>query len=722
MTRDSTTALLLIAATACSASTNKLVSPEPHYAQIAARVARRLPREHLTHAPLDDMIAARTWTNYLAALDYDRVYFMRSDIERFLHQRGELDNQLAEGDVSFAYDVFNLFKKRVLSRQAYVEGLLDGAFNLEQDEDYVWRRKDLPWVADEDEWNDVWRRRTKNEYVREMVARTLAKTTRREVSSTNEPPAVADAPPVAEPPSVPEAILNRHRQAVTIFNDSDSEWVLQKYLSAFAHAYDPHSDYMSPSTVEDFNIEMRLSLVGIGALLRPEDGTAKIVRLIPGGPAARDAREHRLRPGDKIIAVAQGDGEPVDIRHWPLYKAVRIIRGEEGTTVVLTVIPASDPTGVTTKEVDLVRDQVKLEEQAAQLRTEEVRPGGSEQEPVTLGVISLPTFYANMKVTSRRNPAYRSAAQDVEKLLRKAGEDGVQGVLLDLRNNGGGSLLEAIRMTGLFIRTGPTVQVRESGGITVLPDRNPAVSYAGPLVVLVNRLSASASEILAGALQDYGRAIIVGDSKTHGKGTVQAIRPLGFDDRLGSIKTTSSIFYRITGNSTQLKGVIPDIVISSPYDYMELGEDHLPNPLPWSSVEPTLYATVADLGPVVEHLTERSEARRQNGERFSAYRKFLHRVRAANETTRLPLQLEKRLAMAKVERELSELQRSLAANGRESPEEENPRQNDLVLDEALRVLADLAALQGREATAADMPANDPADLSNLLEGWIKQRM
>jgi carboxyl-terminal processing protease len=482
---------------------------------------------------------------------------------------------------------------------------------------------------------------------------------------------------------------------LTMLTDSDGKWLIEKYLTAFAHAYDPHSGYMTASSVEDFDIEMKLSLTGIGALLRAEDGAAKIVRLIPGGPADMDKRDIRLRAGDKIIAVGQDTDPIVDVLHWPLHRIVALIRGPKGSRVVLTVIPASDPSGSTTKQVDLIRDEVKLEEQAADSSVRTIVDSNGDER--TFGVIRLPAFYASMGIDNPRHPEYRSAAKDVQTILHDLQTNGVEGIILDLRNNGGGSLMEAIRMAGLFIRSGPTVQVRERHSIRVLPDRNPSLAYAGPLVVLVNRLSASASEIVAGALQDYGRALVVGGEKTHGKGTVQTIISLGRDTELGSLRVTTASYYRISGSSTQLRGVTPDIVIPSPFDYMKLGEDAMQNPIPWTAVMPTRYAPVADLDGIKPQLRAASEARRSESERFEAYQQLLSRIEAINDAEELPLDLEGRMALARSERDLAELQESLIP---ESPDGDGNKTEhaDLVLEETLQILADFTGTQ--HATAA----------------------
>lgn len=717
------------------------VGPDPVYEQIGVRLARRLPRYHLTRSALDDGISAQTWTNYLDSLDYNRVYFLASDIATFRQHEVTLDDELQRGDMSFAYEVFDVFKARVRERHAYVTERLDQGFDLTRQESFKWKRKASPRATDRAAWNELWRKKLKNEYVRQIVARELAieaaaqgKESGVESDEGDSDGADGDAPETAPPPRVvvpggedddveqdetltlsPEALIaKRYEQFKIMLEDSDAEWVLEKYLSAFAQAYDPHSAYMSPSSLEDFSIEMKLSLVGIGALLRSEDGAAKIVRLIPGGPAARDKRDKRLKPGDKIVGVGQDDAPPVDILHWPLYKVVRLIRGKRGTKVVLVVVPASDPSGLTTKRVDLLRDEVKLEEQACSAKTERVT--GSDGATLTLGILKVPAFYANMNAKSPDDPGFRSVSYDAAKILRDFTEQGVSGVVLDLRSNGGGSLLEAIKTTGLFIKVGPAVQVRERFNTRTLYDEDRSVVYAGPLIVLVNRLSASASEIVAGALQDHGRAIIVGDSKTHGKGTVQTIVELGPDTRLGVIKVTTASYYRISGGSTQLKGIIPDIIVPSAFDSMEFGEEYLSNPIEWSRVMPVRYKPVADLSGILAQVKERSEQRRAKDAGFTAYMALLQRIGEMNRKEAMPLDLAERKQFAMMEKDVSDLQTVLVegGDGREGGE-----LSDLVLGESLRILADVVALWAERGGLAFEPGPvGDRSLSEVIAEWL----
>lgn len=735
----------------------KTLAPDPSYAAICERFAERMPRLHLLRLEMGDLVASRAWSNLLDTVDYEHLYFLQSDIDRFAKVEMQLDDQLKTGDTAFAFDVFEVFKERLSNRVDYVNQLLQTGFDWTQNESYVWQRKDAPFPASETEWNDLWRRKIKNDYLRLLIGREQAASNAvssnamaavagltnaplvevappptnavgaafvpPEASGTNAPvePASTNAIAVStNAPSIEQMILKRYQQAQTIIEDSDPEWVLQRYLTAFTLAYDPHSAYYTPSALEDFEIEMNLALFGIGALLSAEDGAAKIVRLIPGGPAARDTREKRLQTGDKIIGVAQGDAEPVDVLHWPLNKIVGLIRGEKGSRVVLTVIPASDASGTVTKKVDLVRDEVKLEDQAATGTVHVVlSPEGITNK---LGVVRLPAFYGSMRVRSPEEPGFRSAVYDVIQILREQKEQGVSGVILDLRGNGGGALVEAIDMAGIFIRRGPTVQVKERFGTRPLDDEDPRVFYSGPLVVLVNHLSASASEIVTGALQDYGRAVIVGDSKTHGKGTVQSVLDLGRDKTMGALKVTTASYIRITGAATQLQGVTPDIVVPSPWDFMETGEEHLSYPIPWSMERPADFLPVADLSGVIPMLRERSEERRRRDPQFQAYARLLERIADMNETHALPLNQEERRSLAAAERELSDLQERLASESAQGAAESTDPSaapvKDLVLSETLNILQDLVKVQpsANPASTADVPAAAPA---NMMSEWLR---
>ncbi len=663
--------------------------------KITRAVAYSLPLFHLNQLPLDEHISTNAFNLFIGSLDPARSYFLQSDIDALTADSRTLSKRLRKGDIEFATRTFTILMERIEDRMTFTEELLEQGFDTTKDETFLWDRKDAPWVANKEEWNELWRKRIKHEYVARLVSKQVY-IDEEEAPPTNtvdsaetivtnivlEAGEMLDETAETADLTPEEFILERYEQFELTMASFDEEMLLQRYLTSFSLVYDPHSDYMSPSSVEDFDINMKLMLVGIGAMLRPDDGTAKIVRVIPGGPADQDGR---LKPGDKIIAVAEGDGEPVSILHWPLYKAVRIIRGEKDSTVVLSVIPASDRSGTRIKKIDLVRDEVKLEEQAAKSEVKEIELDTGV--PRRLGVITLPDFYADFKATSNKEKDARRASTDIRRLIDALMLEGIEGLILDLRNNGGGSLLEAIEISGLFISSGPIVQVKERNGIQVLPDADPEVNYDGPMIVLVNRLSASASEILAAALQDYKRAIIVGDKQTHGKGTVQTLMPLG-GKRRGSLKLTTAGFYRINGGSTQLKGVTPDIIIPSYLDVMDIGEDSLKHALPWDTIRPAMYRPSNGLTEMVPLLATQSKERIESDPEFTAYFQKRDRLKERFENKTVSLALETRITEAETEKELDDLQ-----SGAFLDDEDDDDQADLVLEETLNILSDMIDLK-----------------------------
>lgn len=697
----------------------------------AARIlSLMIPRAHLYHQDLDDEIAGRALDIYIDMLDFDHTFFMAPDIEQFRKEAGQLDDMVKSGDLSFAYRVHDLFMERVRNRMDYVGEILKKKPDLKSDETYRWKRKDAPWAANEQDWNDLWRRKIKNDYVARVVSVRMAEETAKKerekekekaksdrakkgsgknagAAETNATAAAADSGKkdlekqvVSQEAdrkdldlSPEEFIRKRYKQFRQVLEDSDDEMVVDRFLSAFTQAFDPHSEYMSASQTEDFDITMKLSLFGIGAQLSSEDGAAKIEKLIKGGPAERDGR---LKVGDRIIGVGQGDGEPEDILHWPLNKAVRKIRGEKGTKVTLVYWPASDVSGGTEKRIQLVREEVKLEEQAAKSKIHEIP--GADGHTNRIGVITLPEFYADFKA---KDGEARRCAADVKRILTDLGTQDVTGVALDLRSNGGGSLPDAIEMAGFFVRSGPIVQVRDSRNVQVIGDPDPGVLYEGPLVVLVNRMSASASEIVAAALQDYGRAVVVGDTKTHGKGTVQTLLPLDQrNQKLGSFKVTTASFYRIAGGSTQVKGVASDIVVPSFFDRMELGEEFLPHALPWSVVNPAFYATLLDQAPPLDILRERSEKRRAANPAFKVRDELITRLGKRLNDEDISLNLEERMKVARADKDLDEQQR--AAGDTAGDDKDDTK--DLVLMESLQVLSDMISWKA--------PTNTPAAVAN----------
>lgn len=694
---------------------SKEILPQEDAAEVMRLVVGAMPASHLSHQPLSESLMRRTLDNFLRSLDYDRSLLMASDVARLRQMAVDMQADFENGNVAFPYATFELLKERAANRVAYVNELLDKGFDLEKEEGFIWRRKDAAWSEDEAAWNELWRKKVKNEYVGLLVSQEMRKLDAEEEAAEKTAEAIEEVEEsVEENPGIEaveveaevevkaevdadlspeERIRKRYERFMEVLNGHDSEYVLGMYLSSLAEAYDAHSSYLSPRREEDFDIQMRLSLTGIGAELTYDEGAAKIQRVMKGGPAEKDGR---LQSGDKIIAVQQEGEAPVDILYWPLYKSVRLIRGPIGSTVVLHVIPASDATGTQVQLIDLVREEIKLEEKAAKSK---VVPLAREDKEFKMGVIYLPDFYADFNGGKEA----ASSAADVKRLLGGLNEAEVDGLVLDLRNNGGGSLRDCVDMTGFFIDEGVVVQVKSGQRVSVMMDPNEGIVFDKPMVVLVNRLSASASEILAAALQDYGRAVIVGDTKTHGKGTVQSLLPLDRrNDDLGVLKVTTAGFYRVDGRSTQLKGVSPDIVIRTPTDVMELGEEYLPNVLPWSWVAPVKgFPVYGDLRETNEALLEKSQARLGANEKFSYYQNKVDRLAERVQRREVSLNFQERLDQMVQDRELDKLQDkglTIADQNMDEDEEDNTDQSeiqpekDMILKEGLEILADLIEL------------------------------
>lgn len=640
---------------------------------------KTMPFYHILHTPMNESISAKGWTNFIEKLDYQKIYFTQSDINRFETYRNSMTELLKVGDFSFAIDAYNTLVKRVEERTLFIKDFLNST-NLTFDADiyFKWNRKNEPFASSQQELDEIWQKRLLNSYLMAKINEEIESSKAQTSSASNqvvetvidstrstnvvETASNSDTITVDEDADDPkdniekaiENTIKSHENYLSILKDSDINTYKEMFINSITMAYDPHSSFMSIETLEDFNIDMGLSLTGIGATLQVEDGLAKIIQIIPGSPADRDTSANKLVIGDKISAVAQGDEEFVDIQHWPLSKSVRLIRGKKGSVVRLKVIPASDKLGTTTKIVTLVRDEIVLEEQAAFSYIKTIPTENSAEKK--LGYIYLPSFYSQTMTVENGE---KTASNDILQLINELNVENVDGLILDLRNNGGGSLSEAINITGLFIEDGPVVQVRERR-INVLRDEDIAVAFKKPLIVLVNRLSASASEIVAAALQDYGRAIIIGDTKTHGKGTVQSILPLVSPstslfygnvnpnqevDNVGALKLTSSTYYRISGRSTQLDGVIPDIIIPSIYDkYPDLGEEKLPNHIPWTAVRKASYTPVCNLSNAISELKDKSDNRMKNNDAWKKYFNLLDSMANVYTNNNLSLNYEKRLA------------------------------------------------------------------------------
>lgn len=566
-------------------------------ANIMLVTAGFLERSQLAHHPLDNELVGRFLDRYLDDLDGSRSLFLQSDVKEFAACRGTLAQAIhKDGDTSAAHTIFARYLRRLAQRSAYVTDLLLTArFDFTGHDIYAFDRQKAERPRDLQAAENIWRQQIRAEYLQEKLAG-------------------------KSPDEIVHALLRRKAHQLATMTDLHGSEVLEIYLNALAHVYDPHTEYLGHEQMESLSIAMNLSLFGIGASLENDNGYCKIHQLSPGGPAARSGR---VKPGDRIIAVAQSGQEPVDITNMPLSRAAELVRGAKGTTVTLSILPAGAAEGSVPKTVSLVRDEIKLKDQEAKARIIDLP--AARGHTVRVGVIDLPSFYAEMGEQAGGKP--RSATADVARLLAKLQREHVRGVVLDLRGNGGGSLEEAISLTGLFIRQGPVVQTRGlAGGFEVGSDTDSTVQYDGPLVLLTSRFSASASEILAAALQDYGRAVVVGDSSTFGKGTVQSILPLGMlMDKAGfahtydpgALKVTVGKFYRPDGSSTQLRGVASDIVLPSPSDLSDVNESSLRGPLPWDTVPAVSHDQLNRVRPYLTALREKSHRRVSTEEKFT---------------------------------------------------------------------------------------------------------
>ncbi len=590
------------------------VEAVPDEAAIARLTAKVLAEVHYLRQPLNDGISSKFLDRYLERLDNLHMHFLQSDLEEFDQYRTVLDDLTIAGKTGPAREIFKRFMQRVDQRLAFVTDLLkNDKFDFTGNDRYPLDRRKAPYPKDLDEARQLWRQHLRYEYLQEKLNLERPRLTRAARPRSKDAKSETNAVPANEGDEIIKTLSRRYARILRFWREEDGGDVLEVYLTALMHVYDPHSDYLGKSTLETFAMSMNLSLFGIGALLQSEDGYCKIKELKPG-PAMRSKK---LKPGDRIVAVAQGDGEPVDAVDTKLSRVVDMIRGPKGTEVRLTVIPADAPDPSTRVEVRLIRDEIKLEDEEAKARVVEVP--GKDSAATRLGIIELPSFYASFDIASGNGKAaHKSTTEDVARLLKKLKEEKVAGVILDLRHNGGGSLEEAVNLTGLFIKEGPVVQVKDAeGNIIKDEDTDPSVLYDGPLVVLIDRGSASASEIVAGALQDYGRALIVGDTSTHGKGTVQSLIQLEpivhrFSDSTnnpGALKVTIRKFYRASGSSTQLKGVAPDLVLPSLNNYAEVGEVSLENPLPWDEIPSAKYEKLNLIQPILPELRKRSTGR-----------------------------------------------------------------------------------------------------------------
>ncbi len=656
--------------------TSEVLEPAKYMSNEDELIATILQRYHYRKFKLDDSLSKVIFNRYIKTLDYAHSYFYASDIANFDKYRTQLDDDIKDGNLMPAFYIFNVFRKRVNQRIDYAEQLLNKKFNFNLNDSMLVNRDKAHWPKDTTEMNEIWYKKVKNDALNLILAG-------------------------KKWDGVTKTLKKRYETLRRNVMQLKNEDVFQMFENSFTESIDPHTNYMSPITSQNFQIDMSRSLEGIGAQLQTEDEYTKVVEIIPGGPAFKSKLLH---PGDRITGVAQGkDGEMVDVIGWRITDVVQLIRGPKGTVVRLQIIPASEGINGPPKVITLVRAKITLKEQSAKDKILRINNDGKEYK---LGVITVPAFYSDFAAEERGDKDYKSTTRDVKKLIEGLKKDTVQGIIIDLRNNGGGSLEEAIKMTGLFIKKGPVVQIKNAGGrIRVEDDPDPSIEYSGPLMVLVNRFSASASEIFSAAIQDYGRGLIIG-ANTYGKGTVQNLINLdrlmpNTNHKYGQVKLTIAKFYRIDGASTQLDGVKPDITLPSMINPKEWGESSSPSALPWDQIDSTKYKMFGHIKKYVPELLKEHRQRVNNNDpEWKEYMEEVKDYKEAHDRKYISLNEEVRkkeqdaIEQKKFEMD-NEIRKSkglkLLKKG-ETPKGNEVIKDDPVLDETGHIMADYIAL------------------------------
>ncbi len=660
-------------------------------------IVEQLRHNHYLQKPLDDAASSELFDKYIDLLDSGHAYFLASDIQALEKYRYALDDALKRGDLDPAFDIFNRYQARLEERLEFLitelgQGLQTMNFNT--NETIEVERKHAPWAATTAELDDLWRKRLKAAVLGMKL----------------------NGKQIAE---IQDVLTKRYKNRLKQATQTNSEDAFQVYVNSYASTYDPHTQYFSPRTSENFNINMSLSLEGIGAVLRTEDDYTEVVRLVPAGPADKAGA---LKPSDRIIGVGQGEsGKLIDVVGWRLDDVVELIRGPKASVVRLEIVPAATEDNSKSRIVSITRNTVQLEEQSAQKKLLTLQQGGTSHK---IGIIEIPTFYVDFKAVQNGDPDYKSTTRDVHALIDQLKADGVEGIIIDLRNNGGGSLQEADSLTGLFIKSGPTVQVKTANRrANIYADTDDEIAWDGPLAVMVNRLSASASEIFAGAIQDYGRGPIIG-SQTFGKGTVQTLIPLN----RGQLKITQAKFYRVSGQSTQHQGVLPDVEFPEVYDTDKIGESSLDDAMPWDEIKPAVYPHATQVQTVLPTLVDKHRDRVANNPDFEYLRALMAKSHenakkteiSLNESVRIKekqdedawrLAIENKLHAAKGEpllKTIEELDAKLDAEEAEDDAGDNskkPAEDDAMIKEGAFVLIDYVN-QTRQVASITQPRAD----------------
>jgi carboxyl-terminal processing protease len=684
------------------------LQPTVQEAKAARLAAELLSRYHYKAVPLDDALSGQVFDQYLKSLDPEKLYFLQSDLDRLAADRTRLDDAILTEDLRTPFAIFNLYERRAVERMAFARSLLPKGFDFERNETLMIDRKDQPWPATEAESLELWRKRVKNDWLRLKLA------------------GQDDA-------AIRKVLDKRYDSAARRLAKISSADAFQAFMNAYTTAIEPHTNYLGPRAAENFDIAMRLSLVGIGAVLTEIDGYITIRELVAGGPAMVSGQ---LKVGDRIVGVGQGAvGATEDVVGWRLDDVVALIRGAVASTVRLDILPADSGPDAAIKTVVLVRNTIKVQDSAAKAKVYSVATGEGQRR---VGVITLPSFYEDIAALQKGDKDYRSAARDVGRLLQELKAQKVEAVLMDLRNNGGGSLREAVELTGLFLGKVPVVQTRDAkGDITVARNLQTDLAWSGPLAVLINRGSASASEIFAAAVQDYGRGLVIGEP-SFGKGTVQTVASL---DRIaknatpvfGDLKMTIAQFFRVNGSTTQLRGVTPDIRCPSTGDDAPFGESSFGNALPWTRIKAVDHMAVGNVTTQLPRLLAWHESRVQRDRDYQGLLEDLAKSRDLRKNNVISLNegvrrkeraaLEKRLA-AMVDGADAGTESALADDGLQFNERRLDKDlaarktreavKDLVLNEAVNILSDSVALkQGKSQMTASALSMRPTVVKEL---------
>lgn len=694
-----------------SATLNAALEPEYRFGIISRIVCAVLASEHFNHQPDQKLLSDELFDEYLKTLDPNHLYFTQKDVDDFKKGiSGELYINLSRGDVTFAFVAYNRLMDKVKFRDEYSKGLIKKGFDFTQNEDFAFDRSDENWAKSESELDEIWKRKLKNDILSfKMMDRIIASDTSIDSDTIKQ----KDQAKSASKLSPEERTLKRLKTYRMYLEENEPIEVLEVYLSTLSKLYDPHSSYMSPKTEEDFNIQMQLSFVGIGALLSSEDGYVKVEKIILGGPAEKSGV---LKASDKIIAVGEEGAVPADVVDMPINKVVDKIRGTKGTKVYLTILPGAEGAMAVPKVISIARDTVELKDSEASSEIREIKDSLGKMRRI--GIITLPSFYLDFQGAYNGEKNYKSSTKDVKKILERFEQDKVDGVVVDIRSNGGGSLKEAIDLTGLFVGKSPIVQTKDSrGNIRVEEDEDEPLTYEGPLLVLTNRLSASASEIFAGAIQDYDRGLVVGDKSTHGKGTVQTVLDLSsllskfnMDLNAGAIKLTNAKFYRVSGSSTQNKGVTPDIKFDSFLDYMEIGESNLDHAMLWDSVNIVEHDSFNDkIKDSLPYLQRKTQERQNSSSDFSKLDKAIDLYAKVTERKSVPLNEEKRWQIYLDEKRILDEQKDFAETilpaGMDADTSKR-KDKDIYLNESINIFIDyINFLDGYKEPSKEVAVN-----------------